>query len=272
MDTESVPTGFQNVDKTGESDYFIEYLKFVDSVPEFRSIKDRNYRALGLRPGDRVLDAGCGLGFDTYRIGALVGAQGTVIGLDSSTSMLYAAQSLIQNDLNHVTFMHGDIRNPDFEENFFDAIYVERLLQISPDPREIVTQLIRILKPGGTLVITEPDWGTMALDPGDRETIRSLISFCADSFPDGWTGRKLHRYFTESGLDTIIEVEPVIMQDFPTIRRAMNFDNFISGAVQNGNMSQVQADELMDGFQRAGEKGTFFFSYMIYRAIGRKRT
>ncbi len=40
MDTESVPTGFQNVDKTGESDYFIEYLKFV-----ILSIKvPKNYR------------------------------------------------------------------------------------------------------------------------------------------------------------------------------------------------------------------------------------
>jgi glutaredoxin-related protein len=57
MDTESVPTGFQDVDKSGESDYFIEYLKFVDSVPEFRSIKDRNYIALGLKPGDTILDA-----------------------------------------------------------------------------------------------------------------------------------------------------------------------------------------------------------------------
>jgi ubiquinone/menaquinone biosynthesis C-methylase UbiE len=200
-----------------------------------------------------------------------VGAQGKVIGLDSSTSMLSVAQSLKPKNLDHVTFMHGDIRNPVFKDNSFDAIYVERLLQISPEPFEILTQLIRILKPGGTLVITEPDWGTMALDPGDKETIRSLISFCTDSFPDGWTGRKLHRYFIESELDTTIEVEPVVMQDFPTIRRAMNFDNFIAGAVQNGKMSQIQADELMDGFQKAGEKGTFFFSYMIYRVIGKKR-
>ena len=271
MDTESVPTGFQDVDKSGESDYFIEYLKFVDTVPEFRSIKDRSYIALGLKPGDCVLDAGCGVGFDTCRIGALVGAQGSVIGLDSSTSMLSVAQSLKPTNLDQVEFRVGDIRNPDFEDNLFDAIYVERLLQISPEPLEILNQLIRILKPGGTLVITEPDWGTMALDPGDKETIRSLISFCADSFPDGWTGRKLHRYFIESGLETRIEVEPVIMHDFPTINRAMNFDNFIAGAVESGKISQGHADDLMEGFRIAGEQGAFFFSYMIYRAIGKKK-
>lgn len=271
MDTDSVASGFQDVDKSGESDYFIDYLKFIDSIPEFRSIKERSYISLDLKPGATVLDAGCGLGFDTCRMASLVGAQGRVVGLDSSRSMVSVAEQLMPKNLPQVEFRVGDIRNPDFEDETFDSVFIERLLQISPDPKGILNQITRILKPGGTLVITEPDWGTMALDPGNKDAIRSLISFCADSFSDGWTGRKLYRHLIESGLNARIEAEPVIMHNFTVINRAMNFENFISGAVQSGKISQTDADDLMEGFWIAGESGIFFFSYMIYRAIGKKK-
>jgi ubiquinone/menaquinone biosynthesis C-methylase UbiE len=270
MDIDSVHSGFQNVDESGEADFFINYLKFVDSVPEFRAIKERNYEALGLKKGDNILDAGCGIGLDTCRLGIRVGETGSAIGVDSSESMISIAQKNIPGHLRNTTFVIGNMRNPDFPDNTFDAIFVERLLQILPNPVQIIQQLVRVLKPGGTLVIVEPDWGTMALDPGNRNIIRSLVSYCTDSFADGWTGRKLYRYFVELGLDVRIEAEPVIMHDFSIISRAMNFDNFVSGAVKAGQISQKDADELVEGFRLAGEHGRFFFSYMMYRAIGKK--
>lgn len=270
MVKDSVSSGFQNVDNSGEADFFIEYLKFVDSVPEFRAIKERSYNAIGLKEGDNVLDAGCGLGLDTYRMGIRVGETGSVIGVDSSESMITVAQKNKPYHLKNVRFSIGDMRNPNFPDNFFDAIHVERLLQILPSPTLIIEQLVRILKPGGTILIIDPDWGTMALDPGNREVIRSLVSYCADSFADGWTGRKLFRYCKEFGLDVRVEAEPVIIHDFSIINRAMNFDHFISGAIETGTISQKEADELIEGFKIAGEKGLFFFSYMIYRVLGKK--
>ena len=270
MDADSISSGFRNVDESGEADFFINYLKFVDSVPEFRTIKERNYKAMGLKRGDKVLDAGCGIGLDTYRIGSIVEDTGSVIGFDSSESMISIAQKNVPGNLQNITFILGDLKHPDFLNNTFDAVYVERILQISPNPSEIIQQLVRIIKPGGTLVSIEPDWGTMAVDPGNRNIIRSLISYCTDSLPDGWTGRKLFRYFREFGMDVRVEAEPVIMHDFPIINRAMNFENFISGAIQAGQISHSDADELIEGFRFADENGLFFFSYMIYRAIVKK--
>lgn len=270
MNADSVSSGFRNVDESGEADFFIKYLKFVDSVPEFRAIKDRSYQALGLKRGDKVLDAGCGIGLDTYRLGSMVGDTGSVIGFDSSESMLSVAQKNKPGNFQNISFLMGDLKNPDFPDDIFDAVYVERVLQITPDPSEIIQQLVRIVKPGGTIVSIEPDWGTMAIDPGNRNSIRSLISYCADSFPDGWTGRKLFRLFREYGMNVRIEAEPVITHDFPMIYRAMNFENFISGAIHAGHINQKDADELVEEFQRADKSGLFFFSYMMYRAIVKK--
>lgn len=270
MNTDSVSSGFQNVDESGEVDFFINYLRFIDSVPEFRAIKERNYKALGLKRGDKVLDAGCGIGFDTYRMSSIVEDTGSVIGLDSSESMISIAQKNVPENLRNITYIQGDLKRLDFLDDTFDAVYVERVLQISPTPTEIIQELVRILKPGGTLVSIEPDWGTMAVDPGNRNIIRSLISYCTDSFPDGWTGRKLFRYFSEFGMDVQVEAEPVIMYDFPIINRAMNFDDFISRAIQAGQISESDADELVEGFRFADEHGLFFFSYLIYRAIVKK--
>jgi ubiquinone/menaquinone biosynthesis C-methylase UbiE len=270
MDSDSVSAGFRNVDDSGEADFFIDYLKFVDTVPEFRSIKERSYIALGLKTGDTVLDAGCGIGLDSYRIGSIVGDAGKVVGFDSSESMLSIARKNIPAGLRNTSFIQGNLIDPNLPDATFDAVYVERVLQISPDPKAIIQQLVRVVKPGGSIVSVEPDWGTMALDPGVRDSIRSLIAYCTDSFPDGWTGRKLFRYFREAGMNVRIEAEPVISSDYPLINRVMNFENFISGAVQAGKISHDDAEYLVKTFRRADAEGLFFFSYVVYRVIAKK--
>ncbi len=270
MKADSVSSGFRNVDASGDQAFFIDYLKFIDSVPEFRAIKERNYKKLKLKSGTKVLDAGCGIGLDTYRLGSRVGDPGSVIGFDSSEAMISVAQKNTPDNVKNISFKVGDLMNPPFPDDTFDAVYLERVLQIVPDPKEILGQLKRMVKPGGTIMSIEPDWGTMALDPGNRNTIRTLISCCADTFPDGWTGRKLYHLFRDIELDVQVEAEPVIMHDFQTINRAMNFEKFISGAIQEGQMIRNDADELVEGFKRADKSGNFFFSYMIYRAVAKK--
>ena len=267
MDPDSMSADLQDVH---EIDYFVDYLRFVDSIPQFRAIKERSYEALALKEGSSVLDAGCGIGLDTCRMGARTGKSGKVIGLDSNESMISFAEKNRLPNLENVSFICGDLQTLDFPDNFFDAVHIERTLEHLEDPKPALKNLFRVLKQGGTLVIVEPDFETATPDPGDRDATRSLVSYCADNVGDGWIGRKLYGLMRETGFEVRIEAEPVILYDYPTFRRIGLMDKFVPGAVKTGVLSQKESDLLFEGWKQAGEKGNFFWSMVMFRAIGKK--
>jgi ubiquinone/menaquinone biosynthesis C-methylase UbiE len=267
MEQDSVSEDLQDVQ---EINYFADYLRFVDSVPQFRAIKEHSFEALALNEGSVVLDAGCGIGLDTCRIGARAGKSGKVIGLDSNPSMVSFAEKNRPPDLQNVSFVHGDLLNLDFPDNFFNAIHIERTIEHLQDPKPALKNLCRVLKQGGTLVIVEPDFETATPDPGDRDATRSLVSFCADNIGDGWIGRKLHRIMRETGFEVRIETEPVILYDYPTFSRITLLEKFVPGAVTAGVITREEADRLMEGWKQAGDAGNFFWSMVMFRAIGKK--
>lgn len=268
MVPDSVSADLQDVHET---DYFAEYLWFVDSIPQFRAIKERSFEALALREGSSVLDAGCGIGLDTCRMGARTGKSGTVIGLDLNESMIAFAEKNRLPGLENVSFICGDLQTMNFPGNFFDAIHIERTLEHLKDPMPALKNLLRVLKPGGTMVIVEPDFETATPDPGDRDATRSLVSYCADNIGDGWIGRKLYRLLREAGFEVRIEAEPVIIYDYPTFRRIGLLDKFVPGAVKAGVLSREESERLVEGWKQAGETGNFFWSMVMFRAIGKKR-
>jgi SAM-dependent methyltransferase len=262
-------TGFDDIDGSGVASDLIDYLRFVGELPSIRALKARSLEALALGPGMRVLDVGAGLGFDVCRFGERVGPSGAVIGVDNSRRMIASAEACRPEGLDHCRFEVGDAAALRFSDGCFDAVHFERLLQIHAAPTSVVAELVRVLKPGGRLVGVEPDWGTMAMDPGDPGVVRRLVDHCANAFPDGRTGRKLNRYFREAGLvDIRIEPETAPIRDLSVVMKAWNLGPFIDEACVVGVITRDERGALLDALARADRDGTFFFAMTAFRAIG----
>jgi trans-aconitate methyltransferase len=99
---------------------------------------------LAPRPGERILDLGCGTGHLTA---ALVEAGATAIGLDHSPDMLARARSAYP----HVSFVQGDARDFAFPEPF-DAVLSNAVLHWVRPPEQVVARVRAALKPGGRFV------------------------------------------------------------------------------------------------------------------------
>jgi ABC-2 type transport system ATP-binding protein len=124
------------------------------------AILDRLGREKGL---GRVAEFGCGTGYFTA---ALARAAESVIATDISDEMLaLAAQRL--NGVPGVTLRNEDFMKPSFPDNAFDTVFMSLVLNLADDPAQALDQAHRVLKPGGTLFVAIPDWGTM--DRADRE-------------------------------------------------------------------------------------------------------
>lgn len=106
---------------------------------------------LGLRPGESVLDLGCGDGKITAELAELV-PEGKVVGVDFSAEMIAHAQEKYADRASHLTFAQADARELAFEGEF-DAIFSNAALHWVVDHAPVVRGLERALRPGGRLLL-----------------------------------------------------------------------------------------------------------------------
>ncbi|MEH0581315.1 MULTISPECIES: class I SAM-dependent methyltransferase [Streptomyces] len=109
---------------------------------------------LGLREGDRVLDAGCGTGRALTPLRAAVGPSGVVIGADLTPAMLEAAVRAGRDRDGHLVL--ADVGALPLRSVSLDAVFGAGLIAHLPRPAENLRELARVVRPGGTLALFHP--------------------------------------------------------------------------------------------------------------------
>jgi len=109
---------------------------------------------LRVGPGDRVLDAGCGIGKPALRLAASTGA--SVMGISISRPQVEQATELARAEgmSDKVSFQHADAMNTPFEAESFDAVLAFESI-IHMDRPTALREFARVLKPGGRLALTD---------------------------------------------------------------------------------------------------------------------
>ncbi|WP_406166006.1 class I SAM-dependent methyltransferase [Streptomyces sp. NBC_00996] len=124
--------------------------RFPDDGPAYAAA----VAELGLREGDRVLDAGCGTGRALPPLRAAVGASGVVIGADLTPAMLEAAVRAGRNRDGQLLL--ADVAGLPFRTDSLDAVFAAGLVAHLPNPAENLKELARVVRPGGTLALFHP--------------------------------------------------------------------------------------------------------------------
>lgn len=109
-------------------------------------------------PGERVLDVACGTGLIAFEAAQAVGAQGEVVGVDLSGQMVEtASRQARQRQLSNVSFARMDAEQLALPDGGFDVALCALGLMYMPDPAQAVSEMRRVLRPGGRMVIAV--WG-----------------------------------------------------------------------------------------------------------------
>jgi ubiquinone/menaquinone biosynthesis C-methylase UbiE len=114
-----------------------------------------------LRPGERVLDAGCGSGRLIPLICEVIGPAGSLVELDFASGMLELGQGKVNGG--NVAFVPGDAHDLPLPDNDFDRVIALALLPHLDDKALALREFHRVLKPGGTVVLAH-QMGREALD------------------------------------------------------------------------------------------------------------
>lgn len=151
-----------------------------------------------VRTGQRVLDVGCGTGVVAREAARRIGEGGDITGTDLNEGMLESAREFaVKHGLMDIVWQKCDATRMPFEDESFDVVLCQQGLQFMPDRRAAVTEMARVLAPGGRLALSvwrapspygiavrevmERRFGEGATDSwqivyslGDRDELRSL--------------------------------------------------------------------------------------------------
>jgi ubiquinone/menaquinone biosynthesis C-methylase UbiE len=147
---------------------------------------DRVMADLGLLPGMKVADVGCGSGYFTFRLAKAVGPKGKVFALDVSSDALKPVRERVENErLGSVEVIQSEARKTGLRPLSLDAALVCLVLhEASPDDRlPLVRDVARALKPGGFLfVIDHRKSHEIKFDPYEKLIPREdLVKFGTDA-------------------------------------------------------------------------------------------
>jgi ubiquinone/menaquinone biosynthesis C-methylase UbiE len=271
MDDEYLATGFADVDRAENADSYSTCLSLLDSLPYFLEYKRKTYELLELGPRERVLDAGCGLGDDVFRMADLIVPSGFVVGLDSSAKLIDKARSDERSRALPVEFHVGDLRQLPFAEQTFTRCRIDRVLQHVREPQISVSELVRVLKPEGILLAYDNDWGTFSITSQDKRVTRILENAWCDSFANSWIGRELPGYFMEVGLSNVtIHPSVSLITDFDTADKVYNLRQTVQRAIAAGEISEGQGSAWVTELRTRAQSGSFAAALTAYTVVGRK--
>lgn len=267
---QSLASGFRNVDTSGDPGSCRHCLEFIADIPFFRAIKRESIRLIADTGAKRILDAGCGYGQDLVALAACLPEPCDIVGLDTSQALLAGARERV-GVRNRCSLVKGDILNNPFRDGSFDACRIDRVLQHLPAPEQAVRQLVRITRPGGTLVAFDNDWDTFTISLEDRQTATRIGRYWRDTFGSGRIESDIPRIFRECGVVGIhADLRKLEISDLPVAEQVLDLPHLLGRMVQAGMLAPECAAAVRDELRQRAATGTFTSGYSGYLVQGRK--
>jgi arsenite methyltransferase len=149
-------------------------LEVVYRTRDIRRRRALAQKALASQPGDEVLDVGCGPGFYVVDILDIVGENGAVTGVDASAAML-AIAGRKAGDRSNVRLLEGEATKLPVGDASVDRAISVQVFEYLSDVDAALAELMRVVRPGGRVVIWDIDWSTLSWHSSDTERMRRIV-------------------------------------------------------------------------------------------------
>jgi ubiquinone/menaquinone biosynthesis C-methylase UbiE len=252
---------------------YVDYLETAITQTEVNRYKKKSYQLLNIASGSSVLDIGCGTGDDVLALAELVGPKGKVIGLDNSELMIEEANKRSKQKQLPVQFRLGDIYNLDLADDTYDGCRADRVFMHLPDRQQALSEMIRVTKPGGRIVVIDPDWDTMIVEAPDRDLTRRIIDNFVDQLVlNPWCGRESYKFFQEAGLKNVVvaDAATLVLTDFSTAKQLMMFDKAANLMLEEKPSLSNKIESWLKYLKQADENGFFFSAATMFTVVGEK--
>jgi ubiquinone/menaquinone biosynthesis C-methylase UbiE len=260
---------FQRIDDTHAAEAFVRCLDVQHGLEATLAWKRRACALMQLSEGSEAVDVGCGTGEDARALAGLVGAAGRVVGIDKSAAMIAEARKRNADAATRMEFHEGDAASLPLPDASVDAAHTERVLVHAPDPGAVVAEMARVVRPGGRVVVTEPDMETFLVNADDRKLTRRIFNYICDNFPSGCVGRRLPGLFRDAGLADLSVVPEVQFVTDPAVGRELfGLERSVAGAKAAGAIDEGEAAAFLANIEEVAARGHFAGSCTLFTVAG----
>ena len=258
---------FTDVDAESDPASWIEVLDRLRDDPLYAAYKRRTVELLEARRGGTYLELGTGTGTDALACAERFGVR--VVGVDSSAAMIDEARRRGLQDA-----VVADAHALPFGSESFDGAWADRTFQHLADPVAALAELVRVVRPGGRVVIVDPDYATQLVAIPDQELAQRVLRFRAEiGLRNGTLAHQLGRLFVEAGLtDVDAEAVPILLRDPTALDGALGLRDWAAFAHAH-DPELVQAHEVPaweTALDEAAANGWFLYSFSLFLTVGRK--
>lgn len=217
---------------------------------------------IGLKPGMHVADIGCGPGTVTFFMAQHIRPAGIASGVDSSTEQLKVAREEAQKKgVQNVCFIEADVYSLGLEKDSFDMVYARSLLSHLQDPLCAVTEMKRIVKPGGVLVCEDIDMATIHSEPSTAEYERAVeiwSALGAERRTDYRVGSHMADLFRKAGFAHVQETfhQPKFNSGEKKRYWEYTFYEVSPAMIRAGVVNDAELSRLKNGFEKIAENET----------------
>ena len=178
----------------------------------YSRLLEKEMDLLDLKPGMRVLDAGCGTGVVTRRMAIRV-SPGEVHGVDIDPLFVEEARKVAAKErASNIEFSLGNVDDLKFEDRFFDLSYCRLVLMHVRNPVKTVAELRRVTKSGGIVAVSDQDDGGIIVYPELPKMMKMFSKYgtwAKNRGENRYIGRKLFSIMERAGLS------PITIYPFP---------------------------------------------------------
>ncbi|MFL5762020.1 MAG: methyltransferase domain-containing protein [Thermomicrobiales bacterium] len=268
------PAGSQAWDQNTVAQDVCQLTEHLEAVAESSPIQfawQHAIELMHLEPGDRSLDAGCGAGSFLPSMAERLGATGEIVGLDHAPEFLDQARIRFAADgwEPSLTLVAADINAMPFAEGSFDSAHCERVLIHVADPQFALTELKRVVRPGGWVVAVEPDLAGWRIDHEDAEAARFIAAGFASTIRNPAMGLELNRRMALVGLIDrqlrfVTEIETTVEDE-----AFVYFERAASTAVERGWLPEPRAKDALRALKAQTTAGQFTSYSSLFICAGR---
>ena len=212
---------------------------------------------VGVQAGETVVDFGCGPGFVSTHLARRAGPSGHVYAVDVNETFVSRARGHAEAAglADRITVHHSSDESIPLPDATIDRIYSRNVLEYVPDVDATLAELARVLRPGGTMVASDSDFGFIVVEPFTPEEVREIFDAAAPAFKDPNIGRKLRAAFGRAGhVDVTVEV--VTSVDTRGHLRTV-VENMLGYGLAFDRMSGERAAHFRSRLDAALAEGTF---------------
>ncbi|MDW7675129.1 MAG: methyltransferase domain-containing protein, partial [Bacillota bacterium] len=230
------------------------------------ALTKRTAEIAGLKEGMKVLDVSCGRGTQAIYYAEKFGV--SVVGLDLSEEMIATAINNAKDSsaTERISFVRGDSQDLPFDDNSFDVLINECAVGIPNDSQKVIDEMVRVAKPGGSIVIHESTW-LKGLTDDEKEDIAERYGTTPLEYSQ-WKAM-----LTKAGVRNIVsELEewskPEMFWKVRKDRDVKDYSKVFTYAEQITTLKKIYSIYGLKGIKKGFENRELFYKAIIDGKLG----